>query len=216
MKTFGLGLAFAGLLALQVAPSAHLAIQSMHRLETGRPIRLAADPLDPRHLMRGEYSRLRYEIERLDTINIGDKPANCDLTLAQRCSLKAGSDVYVRLKPDAGGIHRADQAIFNPPTDGGLYIKGRLESAAIVRQMDAMNSRYPARPPQACDMTGCLTGSVNYGIGQWYGSQGVPAQLDSMGKNRIVVEARLGSDGVAVIDTILVDGRVFAQTGHLW
>lgn len=216
MKTFGLGLAFAGLLAFQIAPSALLAIQSMRRLETGRPIRLAADPLDPRHLMRGDYSRLRYEIERLDGIDIGDKPVPCDLGLAKRCALKAGREIYVRLTPDAGGIHRVDQAVFDPPTDGGLYIKGRLVSAMIARQVDAMSSQTPLRPPQACDLTGCLTASVNYGIGQWYGPQGIPAQIDRMGKNRIVVEARLASDGTAVIDTILVDGRVFARTARLW
>ena len=57
---------------------------------------------------------------------------------------------------------------------------------------------------------------MTYGIENWYGPQGVPAKLDRTARKEILVEARVATDGVAVIDGITVGGTTFARTARLW
>ena len=220
MKRLMLGLGFAGLLAIQISPSAILAWQQTQRLNDGRSVRLAVETRDPRDLLRGEYSVLAYEIGRLHGISAGTTPTGCDLDARDNCRLGSGRDVYVRLSADADGVHRADGVFFEAPTGNELFIKGSLGPAAFVRQGVPLGIRARAggQPSEAatCQHSVCLTGNVNYGIERWYGAQGVPGKLDRTARKDILVEVRVASDGTAVIDGITVAGKAFAKTARLW
>jgi uncharacterized membrane-anchored protein len=220
MKGWLVGLAFAGLLAVQVSPAAMLAWRQTQRLNDGHLVRLAVETRDPRDLLRGEYSVLTYEIGRLQGIGADAAPGGCDLDPRDNCRLEVGRDVYVRLAADADGVHRADEVFFTAPPGNGLFIKGRLGSATLARQGTPLSIRartgsQPAEPA-TCQHPVCLTGIVNYGIERWYGAQSVPGKLDRTARKDILVEVRVASDGTAVIDGITVAGKAFAKTARLW
>jgi hypothetical protein len=150
VRAFGPGAAFAGLLALQVLPSAWLAWEQTQRLDHGRPVALAVETRDPRDLLRGEYSVLAYEIGRLQGVRTGTKPPGCDLAARESCRLEAGRVVYLRLSVDAQGIHRPEEVLFAPPKDDALVIRGRLRSATLVRELwHRALVRSPGRAGQA-------------------------------------------------------------------
>lgn len=220
MRTLGLGAAFAGLLAIQVLPSAMLAWEQTRRLNEGRPIVLAVETRDPRDLLRGEYSVLAYEIGRLQGVRAKMRPPGCDLEARESCRLEAGRAVYLRLSADAQGIHRPEEVLFELPTDDALVIKGRLGPATLVRQGAPLDhrGRAGAQPPEAatCPHPACLTGTASYGIEHWYGAQGTPAKLDRTARKDVLVAARVAADGGAVIDGITVAGKAFATTARLW
>jgi uncharacterized membrane-anchored protein len=220
MKGWLPGLAFAGLLAVQVSPAALLAWRQTQRLNDGHPVRLAVETRDPRDLLRGEYSVLTYEIGRLQGIGAGMAPTGCDLSARDTCGLGIGRDVYVRLAADADGVHRADEVFFAPPPGNDLVIKGSLRSATLTRQGTPLSirNRTGGQPsePATCQHPVCLTGIVHYGIERWYGAQGVPGKLDRTARKDILVEARVASDGSAVVDGIIVGGKAFAKTARLW
>lgn len=215
-----LGVAFAGLLMVQVLPSALLAWQQTQRLKEGRSVRLAVETRDPRDLLRGDYSVLAYEIGRLQGTSAGTKPPGCDLDARESCRIEAGRTVYLRLSVDAEGIHRADEVLFEPPTEDAPFIKGHLSSGTLVRQGASLGirARTAGQPiePATCQHPACLAGVVNYGIERWYGAQGVPAKLDRTARKDVLVEARVASDGSAVIDGIMVAGKSFVKTARLW
>ncbi|KAA0107638.1 hypothetical protein CIW48_32575 [Methylobacterium sp. P1-11] len=220
MKGLLVGLAFAGLLAVQVSPAAILAWRQMQRLNDGRLVRLAVETRDPRDLLRGEYSVLTYDIGRLQGIGAGTTLTGCDLDARDHCRLEVRRDVYVRLSPDADGVHRADEAFFEAPTGNALFIKGSLGSATLVRRGAPLSIRARTGgqlpEPATCQHPVCLTGIVSYGIERWYGAQGVPGKLDRTARKDILVDVRVASDGTAVIDGITVAGKAFAKTARLW
>jgi uncharacterized membrane-anchored protein len=220
VKRYLLPIAFAALLALQVLPSATLAWQQTQRLNHGRSVQLAVETRDPRDLFRGEYSVLAYEVGRLQGISAASIPPGCDLVARESCRLKSGTAVYVRLTPDAEGVHRASEVLFEVPTETDVVIAGRLGSGTLVRQGTSMGAlpRGAARTNEAivCERPACISALVSYGIENWYGPQGVPAKLDRAERKDIVVEARVASDGVAAIDGIVVGGIPFVKTARLW
>ena len=110
--------------------------------------------------------------------------------------------------------------MFAVPSTDGLFIKGRLVSATLVRQgaplsVRARTNGQPAEPT-TCDRPACLMGVVTYGIERWYGAQGVPGKLDRTARKDVVVDVRVALDGTAVIDGITVAGKTFARTARLW
>lgn len=221
VKRFLLPIAFLALLGFQVLPSATLAWQQSQRLQHGRPVHLAVETRDPRDLFRGEYSVLNYEVGRLQAVGAASIPAGCDLTARETCQLASGTPVYLRLVPDAEGVHRASEVLFEPPSGDTLFIAGRLSFATLARQGTAIKSVSGARASGATDavvclVSACLTGRVSYGIENWFGPQGVPGKLDRAARKDVVVEVRLGADGIAAIDGIQVGGQYFARTARLW
>ena len=220
MRRLVLPAAFVALLAVQVSPSVTLAWQQTRRLDEGRPVRLAVETRDPRDLLRGEYSVLTYEIGRLQGIGAAAPPPGCDLEVRETCRLESGRVVHVRLVPDAEGVHRAGEVLFDPPGGDDLFITGRLGAATLVRRGASLSVRSRANPRTTeaivCERPVCLDGDVRYGIETWYGPQGVPARLDRAARKDILVAARLASDGTAVIDAITLGGQPFARTARLW
>lgn len=220
MKRFILPAAFAALLALQILPSATLAWQQTERLHEGRLVRLAVEPRDPRDLLRGEYSVLAYEIRRPEAVTPGTPLPGCDLVANETCPLKRGRTVYVPLVADAVGTHRATDVQFAPPANDELFIAGKIDGATLYRKGAILPRQFVRGAswtnPVPCERPVCFHGTITYGIEKWYGPQGVPAKLDRIDRNDILVEARLAPDGQALIDGLLVGGQPFAKTARLW
>lgn len=203
--------AFVALFFIQVFPAATVAWQQTRRLASGRPIILAVETRDPRDLFRGEYSTLTYEIGDLAGIEASPTTlgAPCDLTVREQCGLGSDRTVYVRLVPDATGVHRAAQVLFARPSKDVVFIAGKLQYGSLVRKGVRLGRG-------TCDMPICMAGRVTYGIETWYGAQGRPAQLDQAARKDVLVEARVDDDGTAVLDGIRVGGKPFAKTARLW
>lgn len=200
--------AFAALLAAQLLPAATLAWRQTERLHAGRPLLLTVETRDPRDLFRGEYSVLAYAIGRLQGVPAAAGSA-CDLAARETCALGAERAVYVRLAPDAEGVHRATEVAFERPPGDGPFIAGTVRSGTLVRN----GTRFGQH---TCEQPACLFGQARYGIETWYGAQGVPARLDRMARRDIRVEVRVDADGIAVLDGLRVGGEPFAKTARLW
>lgn len=117
-------LVLAGLLAtvlLQVTVLAAEYLNAVYPLWSGSEVRLATRPVDPRSLFRGNYARLRYDINRLP-------PA--DLEALGR--LRHNEIVYVRLERAENGLHRYAGVSRTSP-DQGLFIRGRSVAGSSRR-----------------------------------------------------------------------------------
>ena len=109
----------------------------------------------------------------------------------------SGLPAYVTLAPNADGVAEARGIDVVPPPGGTLFIKGQI-----------LDGRYQSMPNQACPDGGCFTGTVNYGIEQWFGPQGVPAQVDRAARTAsLAAVVRIDSDGTAVLASLLIDGK---------
>lgn len=146
MKRWLVGLAFAGLLAVQVSPAAMLAWRQTQRLNDGHLLRLAVETRDPRDLLRGEYSVFTYEIGRLQGIGADAAPGGCDLDARDNCRLEVGRDVYVRLAADAdaNGVHRADEVFFTAPQETGCSSKAACDPRRS-RARELLSASGPGR-----------------------------------------------------------------------
>ncbi|HEX8664324.1 MAG TPA: GDYXXLXY domain-containing protein [Beijerinckiaceae bacterium] len=211
MRTLLAGAAFAALFLAQAAPAMKMAVDHTQTLTKGKPVLLAVETRDPRDLFRGEYSILTYEIGR--PRNLPASPAGlggtCDLTRRPTCYLPAGKEVYVRLEPDAGGIHRGVEVLFERPGDGVTFIAGTVRSGSL-------SSVGAGNGAAKCDKEACFQGDIVYGIENWFGPQGVPAKVDGIDRRDIVVRARLDAAGRPALDALVVKGEDFGRTARLW
>ena len=211
MRTLLAGAAFAALFLGQAAPSVKMAVDHTQALAKGKPVLLAVETRDPRDLFRGEYSILTYEIGR--PRNLLASPAGlggtCDLTRRPTCYVAGGKDVYVRLEPDAGGIHRGVEVLFERPAEGVTYIAGTVRSGTL-------NAAGAGAGTAKCDKEACFQGDIAYGIENWFGPQGVPAKVDRIDRRDILVRARLDPAGRPALDALVVKGEDFARTARLW
>lgn len=204
--------AFLLLLLVQVLPAATLAWQHQQRLTDGRPVLLAVETRDPRDLLRGEYSVLAYEIGRLQGVPVSTAGLDrvCDLVRRESCVLESGRIVYVRLAPDADGVHRLVDVQLERPGAGDLVLAGTLRGGTVARTGAHTGNGA------ACERPVCLSGQVSYGIETWFGPQGRPAKLDAARRGDVLVEVRVDAEGTAVLDAVRVGGTVFARTARLW
>jgi uncharacterized membrane-anchored protein len=107
-----IGLALA--IVAQTAVLASVYLGAVYPLWTGQEIRLETRPVDPRSIFRGNYARLRYEVQNL--------PASAFDNFDQ---LRQNEVVYVSLKPDDAGLHVFDRATLEKPQQG-VFLRGRL------------------------------------------------------------------------------------------
>ena len=114
----------------------------------------------------------------------------------------------MRLEPDTDGVHRAVEVLFDRPA-GVTYIAGTVRSGTL-------NAAGAGSGAAKCDKEACFQGGIIYGIENWLGPQGVPAQVDRLDRRDILVRARLGPGGRAVLDALVVKGEDFALTARLW
>ncbi|MBY0297932.1 MAG: GDYXXLXY domain-containing protein [Methylobacterium sp.] len=202
--------AFALVFLVQAAPSIQIALDQSRRLASGRPVLLATATKDPRDLFRGEYSILSYEAGQPAGLaaapDLAERQAGCDLAGGD-CRLAAGTPVHVTLRPGPDGLHHAASIAVARPAGEGLVLRGTVQFGSLTRRGEGK--------PGACAHDLCFSGAIAYGIERWYGPQGVPANLDTLDRGRIRVRARVGEDGIASLDAILIDGEDFARTPRL-
>ncbi len=146
---------------------------------TGQQVYLRSAPIDPRDPFRGDFVRLRYNI---NTIHQQDYRGTANLK-----ELPTGSILYTALKEGARDVYTFDYLTDKKP-DGQIFIKGRL------------NRDWSFNPIWEDN-----TVNVKYGIEQYFVQQGrgkeMEAKLGQRDSLQIPVEMQisLGSDGTAVI-----------------
>jgi uncharacterized membrane-anchored protein len=183
---------FACLAALQLGIPVSMLVSRANALRSGTEVKLAVMPRDPRSLTRGDYSELNYTIAHFDKVALHMVPPCADKSPC----LMNGLPVYVTLAPNADGVAQAGTIDLVPPPAGTLFIQGKVS--------------YGSYDPK-CPQGGCFTGTVTYGIEQWFGPQGVPAQVDRARAGSLTAMVRLASDGTAVLASLFVDGKLVGE-----
>lgn len=178
------------LVAVQVAALAAMIADKQWTLNTGTPVVLQTEPVDPRSLFMGDYARLAYPISRLrldgETAVGGDK------------DFKRHDTVWVVLKPDPDGakavsVHRQRSAI----APGLLALKGEVQSLSDHEWDRTTNKSVKQRTLQ-----------VRYGIEQYYVQEGTGGQVERpRGGEKVSILVAIDTRGKAGILAVLLDGR---------
>jgi uncharacterized membrane-anchored protein len=175
------------ILALQTLVLIAMVALKQWTLNTGTPILLETQPVDPRSLFRGDYVHLNYTI---NTIKLDEVGGDDVFRRYQR--------VYVVLKPGSRywepvSVHQS------PPTvqSGFVIIKGAVESTID----SAWDSRTRSRTPQR----GL---NVRYGVEDYFVPEGTGRELE-VRRDGKRVDLRIAVDryGNAGIKAVLVDGE---------
>lgn len=178
-------------IAGQILVLAYMAGKREYIQASGEQIYLRSAPIDPRDPFRGDFVRLRYDINTIHQSSYRG--------IAELQDLSEGAVLYAVLKPGYQDVYTFDHLTDRKPT-GAKFIKGRLNrdwSFGPLRGENQVN--------------------VKYGIEQYFVQQGkgkdMEAKLGERDTLQIPVEMRmsLGGDGTAVIT-----GHRWSQLGiHL-
>ena len=156
---------FAAAALIQVALIALMVIDRVAILRSGTEVTLPTRPVDPRDFLRGDYVVLAYDISR---IPVGEA--------------RNGTTVFVKLAPDADGVHRlvsvhADPAAVTAPE---VMIRGRVT---------AYNG-------------------VHYGIESYFVPEGEGRAIEmARNQGKVTVVAAVTPAGRAAIKRLLIDGK---------
>lgn len=151
-------------------------------LRDGREVLLEVQPVDPRDLLRGDYVMLGYNISSLPRSLFAQQPSNAGAWNAR--------EVYVRLRPDAGGVWQpvsarleSDEA--TPTPEGEVEIKGVT--------LPSWSEESPVQ--------------IRYGIERFYlpEGQGKPIEAD-MRERTFRMRVAVAEDGTAQVKAFL-DGE---------
>jgi uncharacterized membrane-anchored protein len=146
----------------QLLVLAGLIAQKQVTLITGTTILLKTVPVDPRDMFRGDYVTLRYDMSRLDRWQFGGE------------TFRKGDSIYVALQKQ-GRYWRGTRASHTPPSDGSLFVAGRVTHASS----DSMG--------------------VEYGIESYFVPEGKGHDLERAAGQGLVVEAAVDRRGHAAI-----------------
>ncbi|MFK0165373.1 GDYXXLXY domain-containing protein [Rhizobium sp. NPDC090279] len=155
-------------------------------LRSGTEILLKTAPVDPRDLLRGDYVTLNYDISRVPTSTLRDGPPKTSLN-AQILSvrLKKQDDGY-------WGIVESSFGALDPKPD------------TVVLKSLPYDYVFYGEPT---DLSQAMIG-VTYGIERYYVPEGQGHDIESArNDNRVAIAARVSSDGVAHIRSLLLDGK---------
>lgn len=171
---------------LQTAALAVMVGMKQYTLNTGAPVVLKTQPIDPRSLFSGDYVRLNYEISQLPLESLGGEK-----------DFARGDSVYVVLEAgeeywQAVSLHRHHPG----EVPGKVTIRGKAE------HLNEMRFRGPGQPPERVK-----TLHVKYGIENYFVPEGEGRELErpkpgEVVSIRVVVDAR----GNAGIKAVLVNG----------
>ena len=162
-----------------------------YTLNTGTPILLETEPVDPRSLFSGDYVRLNYKISRLDVDRISKESREW----------KRHETIYVTLKPSqkyAEPVGVAREML--TPKSGEVVIKGEVEWAsttvwnATTNQEDKgnfVNVRY---------------GIENYFVPEGEGREIERRVVDGVDQ-KLDVRVAVDKNGAAGIKAILLNGE---------
>jgi len=178
------------LVVVQITALAAMIADKQWTLNTGTPVVLQTEPVDPRSLFRGDYARLAYPISRLcldgKTALGGDK----DFT--------RHDTVWVALKPDPDGakavsVHHQRSEI----APGLLALRGEVQSLNDYEWDRTTNKSVKQRTLQ-----------VRYGIEQYFVQEGTGRQVERpQGGEKVTILAAIDARGKAGILAVLFDGR---------
>jgi uncharacterized membrane-anchored protein len=170
-------------------------------LRNGTEVKLELNTRDPRDLFRGEYSQLAYAIGNLTNLPAtAEERARCP-AVRDECMTENGQPVFVVLAPAGNGTWQAEQASQTEPAPGTLFIRGKVRFGGFLTTGDAAK----------CPSGRCFSGGVVYGIENWFGPQGVPAQVDRAASNQVTAVVRIDAHGTAVLADLLINGVVVGR-----
>lgn len=102
-------------IALQFFVLLGMVVNAATPLWTGREIRVATIPVDPRSLFRGNYARLNYPFSTLPEDALGERTRR----------LRVGEVVYVSLQQGEEQVYEFAGASLDRPADG-VFLRGRI------------------------------------------------------------------------------------------
>ena len=178
------------LLAVQLAALAAMVADKQWTLNTGTPVVLQTEPVDPRSLFMGDYARLAYPLGRLRLDGAAALGGDKDF--------KRHDTVWVGIKTDADGaravsVHHRRSAI----APGLLALKGEVQHLSESDWDRATNKSIRQRTLQ-----------VRYGIEQYYVPEGSGARIERpQGGEKVAILAAIDARGKAGILAVLFDGR---------
>ena len=144
-------------------------------LWTGQEIRVATRPVDPRSLFRGNYARLRYDFDRVDSKYFSEQE-----------TLRTGDVIYITLRSGDNSLYELWEATLGKPDDK-LFLRGRVLSARL--DADQQVTSY----------------QVNYGIDAFFAPKEQALSLEKELRNGGVAILMVGKNGKARIKDIVVE-----------
>lgn len=178
------------LIGLQIAALAAMIADKQWTLNTGTPLVLATEPVDPRSLFMGDYARLNYPISRLrlDGENAigGDK------------NFRRNDPIWVALRPDPAGARAVSAHHQRSAVPAGLVaLKGEVQYSNDYDWDPATQKSLKQRTLQ-----------VRYGIEQYYVPEGTGRAVERpQGGEKVAIRIAVDSRGKAGILAVLFDGR---------
>lgn len=178
------------LVAVQLLALVAMIADKQWTLNTGTPVVLKTEPVDPRSMFMGDYVRLAYTISQLsldgDNALEGDK------------EFKRNDTVWVALKPEPEGARAV--AVYHRRSaiaPGLLALKGEVQYFNEFQWDRSSNKSVKQR-----------TLNVRYGIEQYYVQEGAGRQIERpQGGEKVAIQVAIDTRGKAGILAVLLDGR---------
>ncbi|NTG48659.1 GDYXXLXY domain-containing protein [Agrobacterium rhizogenes] len=173
--------------ALQTAVLGYMVGERAWGLRSGVEVLLKTAPVDPRDLLRGDYVTLNYDISRVPISTLVDGPPKKGLN---------APILSVRLKKQDDGYWGIVESSFgaldpNPDT-------------VVLKSLPFVGYVFDGEPT---DPSQAMIG-VTYGIERYYVPEGQGRDIESArNEHRVAIAARVSSDGVAHIRSLLLDGK---------
>ena len=179
---------------LQVTFLLGMVVVKQREMDTGFPVRLSVQPIDPHDLTRGEYVQLGYNISNLDLTKISHEPG----------VYIRNSVTYVTLTHDT--VPNSELWIpkyisrKQPPSSSFPFIEGRV----------LWNNQWSDPSTKFNELR------MDYSIGQYYVQEGRAKEVESaMGPwakettRRVSAEIRLSKNGKANVAKIFIDNKEY-------
>ena len=154
-------------------------------LRSGTEILLKTVPVDPRDLLRGDYVILNYDISRVPVSTlVGGPPKESMSNQVLSVRLMKQQDGY-------WGVVESSFAALEPKPDTVILKSLPFDYVSYGDQADGSASMF-----------------VNYGIERYYVPEGQGHNIENASNDkRVAIAARVSSDGVAHIRSLLLDGK---------
>ncbi|TCV86404.1 GDYXXLXY domain-containing protein [Sulfurirhabdus autotrophica] len=185
-----LWLKIALLAGIQISALAAMIADKQWTLNTGVPVILQTEPVDPRSMFMGDFARLAYPISRLhldgESALGGDK------------DFKRYDTVWVALKPDPNGAKAI--SVYHQRSDipsGLLPLKGEVQYSSEFEWDRTTNKSVKQR-----------TLNVRYGIEQYYVQEGTGRQIERpQGGEKVSMLVAIDNRGKAGILAVMLNGH---------
>jgi uncharacterized membrane-anchored protein len=175
---------------LELAALGAMIADKQWTLNTGTPVLLQTEPVDPRSLFMGDFVRLAYHISRL--------PLDGEGALGGDKDFKRHDAVWVALQPDPTGaravsVHHQRSAI----TGSLLALRGEVQYLNDHTWDRSTNKSVRQR-----------TLGVRYGIEQYYVAEGSGRQIERpSAAEKVTIRVAIDARGKAGIQAVLLDGQ---------